>query len=894
MVASQAFIKLSQLSSLDISFNQIISLNGTLSTDLENLRFLNCRGNRISTIAEAPFKNLTKLQSIYLDENRITEISNDSFVTLLNLQLLSLNRNKLTSLNCISIYLTIIDLRINNNNISYIAQNCERLFGNINHKLDISYNNLISNGIELYDQILIKLSSKLTNLLLAGNNITAIPQSYFKRNPSLRGISLGNNNMSLSAIKQAIRGFYKMESCVSDSPTINTCYSYSIDLSNTNLREVPPEEFIHLNNNLKILSLNHNSIEIVDVSTIFRDNDYNLQELNLADNALRTITNSNNVYFDALRILNVAHNKLSIICGRAPILHFAPNLLQLYLDFNNVRILTNRCLRVLSKLQLLSIKSNPMATITESSFYGSSALSAIASTRPYLCCIVPAKITTCSPVPDLDSASSCENILAHTSLKLSVWIMAIAAFIGNILVIVTNRSNKMKKTSKSTELVFNSLALSDFLMSIYLIIIGVNDQIYNDRYAQYAEEWLKSPACIIASFLISTSSMMSVIMMLLISIDRYSITVNPFTASHVRFKRTKIALGLGWSVTCIYVAIPVIMSINQPADLRLYQFSFICSPSNLSHRFYATWTLSFVLIQLISWIITLVIYVLLLREVSKTRRSIRSNAQSRNGTIAIRLSLILVTDLAAWLPIYVISALGIIQGSINVFILQFAVILAIPLNSAINPYIYTATGTASFNRLVAFISKKMSSSSSFEYTSTTNINLSSARNQTIIHGIGSSSNNSIPHQEPINGDNSNRDKTNNVEHQIDSATIINANDKANDVNNKSISYNKPEDRTVNASDISLKSTAQLRQATSSLLSNENNNIDILNNKNIAMSTINSESIILHRRHRSLDDDRIFKIGIKFINAEFNKHNSLHRKFRDAERKLLVSKICTNC
>ncbi|EDV25058.1 uncharacterized protein TRIADDRAFT_12560, partial [Trichoplax adhaerens] len=358
------------------------------------------------------------------------------------------------------------------------------------------------------------------------------------------------------------------------------------------------------------------------------------------------------------------------------------------LTSNEIHYMEINAFTGLNKLEKLNINDNRLEYIKPNTFNSTINLKELASTRPYLCCIVPAKITTCSPVPDLDSASSCENILVHTSLKLSVWIMAIAAFIGNILVIVTNRSNKMKKTSKSTELVFNSLALSDFLMSTYLIIIGVNDQIYNDRYAQYAEEWLKSPACIIASFLISTSSMMSVIMMLLISIDRYSITVNPFTASHVRFKRTKIALGLGWSVTCIYVAIPVIMSINQPADLRLYQFSFICSPSNLSHRFYATWTLSFVLIQLISWIITLVIYVLLLREVSKTRRSIRSNAQSRNGTIAIRLSLILVTDLAAWLPIYVISALGIIQGSINVFILQFAVILAIPLNSAINPYIY--------------------------------------------------------------------------------------------------------------------------------------------------------------------------------------------------------------
>ncbi|EDV19540.1 uncharacterized protein TRIADDRAFT_33371, partial [Trichoplax adhaerens] len=301
--------------------------------------------------------------------------------------------------------------------------------------------------------------------------------------------------------------------------------------------------------------------------------------------------------------------------------------------------------------------------------------------------------------PDLDSASSCENILAHISLRLAVWIMGIAAFIGNILVIAVHRTNGNQRMSKATELVFSNLALSDFLMSLYLFIIGAADVIYRDRYAQHAEEWLSSPACFIASFLISTSSLMSVIMMLFISIDRYAITANPFASSDERYKRTKIALIVGWLLTCTFVGIPIIMSINQIGDRRLHEFSSICSPSNLSETFFSAWTFTFVIIQLFSWTTTLIVYAMLLVSVRKTQRSVRSSAQSRNFAIAIRLSLILITDLIAWLPVYVISAMAIIQGRLNIFTLQFAVILAIPLNSAINPYIYTATGTACFNRL---------------------------------------------------------------------------------------------------------------------------------------------------------------------------------------------------
>ena len=98
---------------------------------------------------------------------------------------------------------------------------------------------------------------------------------------------------------------------------------------------------------------------------------------------------------------------------------------------------------------------------------------------------------------------------------------------------------------------------------------------------------------------------------------------------------------------------------------------------------------------------------MLLKAVDKSKRSTRNSAQSRHYAIAIRLSLILITDLLTWLPVYVIVALTLIDGHLNVFILQFAIILAIPINSAINPYIYTATGTACFNRLFDFTTKTL-------------------------------------------------------------------------------------------------------------------------------------------------------------------------------------------
>ena len=164
------------------------------------------------------------------------------------------------------------------------------------------------------------------------------------------------------------------------------------------------------------------------------------------------------------------------------------------------------------------------------------------STRMYLCCIIPAKIIACTPTPKFDSITSCENILAHSYLRISVLIMATSAFIGNIFVIILNCYSNNHELGKTTKLVFNNLAASNFLMSTYLFIIAIGDNIYRDRYAQYAEEWLKNTACLIASFLICTSSLMSVFVMLAISNDCYKIISNPLVSTDTRHKRGKIIL----------------------------------------------------------------------------------------------------------------------------------------------------------------------------------------------------------------------------------------------------------------------------------------------------------------------------------------------------------------
>lgn len=322
-----------------------------------------------------------------------------------------------------------------------------------------------------------------------------------------------------------------------------------------------------------------------------------------------------------------------------------------------------------------------------------------------LCCIVPAKIVTCSPISEHGFASNCDHMLSYISLRIGIWMMAIAAFTGNILVIFINHSGKDHSISKSTRLVFSNLAVADFLMSIYLFIIAFSDISYHDKYAIYVMQWFNSIPCAIATTLVFTSSFMSAFMMLLISVDRYLITSNPFSSSDTRQKWIIIAIISGWLLAFTIVIIPILLKRNS-----LGIFYYLSGTSNCvltsytSSRFGPMPLFLLLLIVFIFWILTAIFYIMLLKSVYKSTHSIRSNVPSRNCAIAMRVSLIFITNLISWLPLYATILLSILYfRGIDIIMLQFTFMVAFPLNSAINPYIYTATGTICFKRLLNFI-----------------------------------------------------------------------------------------------------------------------------------------------------------------------------------------------
>lgn len=226
-------------------------------------------------------------------------------------------------------------------------------------------------------------------------------------------------------------------------------------------------------------------------------------------------------------------------------------------------------------------------------------------------------------------------------------------------------------------------------MGFYLITIASANVYYRNRYAENLEIWLRSPLCLIASFLISFSSLMSTFIMLMITLDRYLYLVYPFFNYRLSHKLNTIIISIMWLIAAIFVIIPIVYSIDQPRNYRLYSSNSACLPGNDENIYLLIWTLCYAGITFSIWIIIAFMYIVIIWTLTQTRQHASVKITVNDKIIRAKMIIIIATDLICWLPFYIVVIRLIIGYPLDVHILPFVAVLSLPLNSSINPIIYT-------------------------------------------------------------------------------------------------------------------------------------------------------------------------------------------------------------
>ena len=316
------------------------------------------------------------------------------------------------------------------------------------------------------------------------------------------------------------------------------------------------------------------------------------------------------------------------------------------------------------------------------------------STREFLCCIAPATVYECQPLSDQEHLSTCSDLLPHTAQRIIVWTMGILTVAGNLMAISLHKKLEHGQNPVPSFFICN-LAIADLLMGIYLFIIAVADAITYHRYAEYLEYWLRSPMCAIACFLSATSSVMSVFIIFIITIDRFLNIVFVLSKSKITMRLAVIIMSVAWPFSILFVGIPSLISINQPANRRLYEYSSVCVPHNVTNPYYAIWIFLVLAMSFCIWIAIVCLYSVAFLSLRKSRIRVRKKKSSINyeRNVAVRMFIIMITDLASWMPFYIILIGGAASSKVDVHILPFIAVMILPLNSCINPFLYTFSTT---------------------------------------------------------------------------------------------------------------------------------------------------------------------------------------------------------
>ena len=192
-------------------------------------------------------------------------------------------------------------------------------------------------------------------------------------------------------------------------------------------------------------------------------------------------------------------------------LQLFPSLQSLNLSHCHVHHVQGQGFQLLNSLQVLDVRSCPLTSFPRSVFQGLNSLRHVLADNYKLCC--PATLPKWAVVDQClalaDEVSSCDALLRSDMYRVSLAVFASLATVGNILSLVLRVFVLTGKQQSGYTVFVTHLCMSDFLMGVYLVMIGAADRIYLNSYLWEDKAWKNSVTCKMAGFLSLLSSEVS-------------------------------------------------------------------------------------------------------------------------------------------------------------------------------------------------------------------------------------------------------------------------------------------------------------------------------------------------------------------------------------------------
>nr|XP_055055653.1 relaxin receptor 2 isoform X2 [Misgurnus anguillicaudatus] len=566
-------------------------------------------------------------------------------------------------------------------------------------------------------------SSNVTALELNSNRIKSLSRELFVRYRHLERLHLESNSIEIIS-KRAFSGLYSLRKLfLSQNRIVSLKAGIFSDLGSlewlildeNRISSLRQKSFEGLKS-LFFLSLLNNSVEQFPRTSICPEMP-RLNWLEMEGNKISSLWASSFKNCSSLTVLALRRNHISTIEeGTFADMHM---LIDLDVSVNQITDLPPSLFQNLQNLKQLNISNNPLAHIYSDQFDSLVNLQSLSMEeveipnisirmfRPlnnlthiyfkrFEFCGYSPNVRSCKP--NTDGISSFENLLANIILRVFVWVVAFIICFGNIFVICL-RSCIASENQHHT-MAIKSLCCADCLMGVYLLFIGAFDIKYCGEYNRHAQIWMESLSCQLIGSLAMLSTEVSVMMLTYMTLEKYLCIVFPFQHYRAGRKQTLCSLIFIWLLGFIIAVIPFW---DKQTFGNFYGRNGVCFPLHSDQtekpgaRCYST--AIFLGLNLLAFVVIVFSYSSMFYSVQKTAKTARQTVYDREVSIAKRFFFIVFTDAMCWIPIFLLKILSLLRVQIAGTIILWVVIFILPINSALNPILYTITTSAFQQRL---------------------------------------------------------------------------------------------------------------------------------------------------------------------------------------------------
>ena len=702
-----AFTMLPYLEVLYLNSNNITHLPNKMFQNLSNLLELDLHLNNLKTLENNAFYGLNSLTQLFIYENRLEIIANETFAPVPNLQILDLKLNQLyhiqegifhglynlTHLNLrgngishipLGLFQDLYSLKIlhlEHNFLSTLAPGVFRSLTGL-EVLEINHNLFRSFHDQLFDDL-----GNLRAIILAKNKLQTLKARWFSNLEELQVLELWGNN-----VKTIERGVFK-----------NFKHLNSIGLQGNQLETLSKTSFEGLTT-LTTLDLYNNSLKTIQPGVF--DNLLELERMIIAKNKLKTLPPDLFKYNTKLKNLDLSENRLRDL----PFLGH------------------------LSLLQLLIIRDNRLDKLKGEVFHQLPNTVRLFATQPEICkCLLNDSNSNCKASAQESPYLTCKKMLPDKVLVIFMWVGGFGALFGNAIVLFWRKTQPQEEYQVQKMLIGN-LALADLLMGMYMVVIASADVHYGDFFPMNSQVWRTSSLCSFAGALAITSSEASIMLLTVISIDRLiHIKYQMNLKWKPRFNTTKWTALSVWLCALVIAMVASLQPLKAEGNSNVYEPSNVCVGLPLAMKkvhaegttstcinetdnslpsvsYYDYWDceenivilddtapgmyLSLTIFLGLNPLCCVIIVGCYIDIVITVFRSVSQISRQRHMRHEIRMTVkvvaIIATDLCCWCPIIMTSILvqaDVVKISPRTFV--WIVTFILPINSVINPYIYT-------------------------------------------------------------------------------------------------------------------------------------------------------------------------------------------------------------